>query len=138
VKAELPVVIQVAHQHDQLVAGQHGPIQGLRHQRAADAFAAPLRIDRQRPQQQRRQARAADAHRPIADRADDLAALVHVAGNFAELADRLHAMAVTVGRLRHAAGAEGDVQKGFDSAGIFRLFRRNRDHDLCLIPRGVR
>ena len=93
------------------------PGQTVLDQHRAQALAAPVLGDRDRPQQQGGQP-AADGHRPVADGALKLALLD---GDEAQAGDRRHALAQAIDGLGGSAAAEGKVEKGFDGSRMLRL-----------------
>ena len=66
-EADPGVIGLVAHQNHEAVAQRPGARQAFAHQRQADPEVLPLRMNRERSEQQGRRARLADAQRPEAD-----------------------------------------------------------------------
>jgi hypothetical protein len=106
------------------------PAQGLglgearARQRAADPLPLPVGVDRQGAQQQRRAVRA-QADRPVADGADQLAGFP---GDKAQLGQGRDAVAVAVGGLAAPVGPERPVQEGLDRRPVVGAFGEDREH----------
>ena len=108
-EAGLAVERLVADQHHQLVALRLGVLERARDQRRADAALAERRLDRQRPEQQRR--RLADADRRQPQRADQQRADARGEGQIEHMAP---ALADAKGAAGIAAGAEGALMQPLD------------------------
>lgn len=117
------VVGGIPHQEHQPPAHAFGQRQRRARQRPANALALTLGIDRQRSQQQGRV--PAEPHRPIADRPDQPAA---GAGDVAELGQRRETVAVAVGDLVPAVGAEGAVEQGLDARAVLGSLGSDQQH----------
>jgi hypothetical protein len=118
------VVGGVADQEHEPPAQGLGLGQARARQGAADPLPSPVGVDRQGAKQQRRAVRA-QADRPVADGADELAGL---SGDEAQLSQGRDAVAVAIGGLAAAVGAERPVQEGLDRRPVAGAFGEDREH----------
>lgn len=123
------VIGGIANQEHQPPAHALGQGQGRPGQRTADTLPLPRRVDRQRPQQERRP--GVEPDRPVADRAHQRGA---GAGHVAELGQRGDTVAIAIGGLAPAVRAEGPIQKGLDLRPVVRAFGRDGEH--AAVPSG--
>jgi hypothetical protein len=117
------IVGGIAHEKDELPAQGRRARQAGRGERTADALALKVGIDGKGPQEQRRAGAKPD--RPVADGADETAALPC---DEAQLAQGADAVPVAVGGLAPPVGAETPVEQGFDQRPVKRAFGSDHEH----------
>src|SRR5262245_17809104 len=116
-ETDAAIIELVADEDDEAVSGLLRIRQRVVEQRTPHAAASERRLDRQRPQQQRR--RIADADRQLPDRADQKRANPRGEGKVEQVIDML---ADAIGAQHEAAGAEGTLVQALDRVGVVRLF----------------
>src|SRR4029079_8153009 len=125
-EADAAVVGFVADQNDEPMALCLRVFQRAVEQHAPDAAAAKRRLDRQRPEHQRR--RVADADRQLAHRAHHQRA---DPGRERQIEQMIDMFAQTVGAEHEAAGAERAFEQAFDRLSVLWRFGQYRDGEIA-------
>jgi len=117
------VVGRIAHQEHEPPAQRRRPLEAGVGERPADALPLPVRVDRERPEQERRPVLKPD--RPVADRPHQPLAL---ARDEAQGLHRRYAGPVAVGGLAVPTEAEGEVEQRLDRRPVERALRGDHEH----------
>lgn len=113
----------VAHQEHQPPAHTFGQGQGRPRQGAANALPLAFGINRQRPEEKRRQRIQPQRPEPYGAHQGPVGA-----GDVAKLGQRRQAVAIAIGGLAPTVRAEGAIEQGFNPRAVGGPFRSDQEH----------